>query len=501
MGQFLDAAEIVLRNRGTPMRASEITDEAVFARLLETSNGRTPHQTMKAKLSVDIRQHGRTSRFKRVGPGQFALRESGADEYVAQPFQKLVKGSEDVLAFPTRLLKQAGWFHGVRRDFQRYLPLLNAKSTTVLPRIEAETNLAYKQVISYVIIRRRGAVLRFVRGNYTSVQSFLKGRLCIGFGGHVQGGDRTLFDENDSGYLNSVIREITEELKLEPALVNDDNLQFIGVLNDDSSLVGKLHFAFVHLLDLDALSEDLSAKTLKRERSINQLRFIPLRRLGDDYERYEYWSKLCIQEFFKGAARIECRVHPVRNFSLARHSRNVAVVGAIGSGKTEISRMLSQEFGYKLVNTGELVQDILGVSIKKAGRRRVQNIAQSFIESPTGPETLAEAIYQSIKTSLGPLHLIDGLRNPSTFELLRRKLQGDLTLIYVDSTIDNSYQFYREREQKSVSFEEFIDMLQHPVESEIPKFLPLANVVVYNHGTKRSYQRVVGAYFAQELGQ
>jgi predicted NUDIX family phosphoesterase/dephospho-CoA kinase len=501
MGQFLDAAEIVLRNHGTPMRVAEITDEALFARLLENCNGRTPHQTMKAKLSVDIRLHGRTSRFKRAGPGLFALRESGADEYVAKPFQKTVKGSEDVLVFPTRLLKQTGWFHGVRRDVQRYLPLLNARNTTVLSRIEAETNLAYKQVVSYVIIRRKGAVLRFVRGNYTSVQSFLKGRLCIGFGGHVQGGDRTLFDESDSGYLNSVIREISEELKLAPTFINDDNMQLVGVLNDDSSLVGKLHFAFVHLLDLDSLSEDVSAKALKRERSINQLRFIPVARLGDDYERYEYWSKLCIQEFFRGASRIECRVHAIRNFNLARHSKNIAVVGSIGSGKTEVSRMLSQEFGYRLVNTGEIVQEILGVSIKKAGRTPVQNLAKSFIESPSGPETLAEAISRSIKESAGVPHLIDGLRNLSTFELLRSKLDGDITLIYVDSTIDNSFQFYREREQSRVSFEEFIDMFQHPVEAEIPRFMSLANVVIYNHGTKRSYQRVVRAYFGQELAK
>src|SRR5580658_6043569 len=306
MGRFLDAAEIILRRNGEAMKVSLLTDMALSEGLLEDSDGKTPHQTMKAKLSVDIRENGKLSRFMRVAPGLFKLRDLLSEEYVAKPFVKSVSSHEEVLAFPATLLQEIGTFHGIKRDFQRYLSLLNVANTRVLPRIVAETDLNYKQVLSYVIIRRKSAILRFVRGSYSSVQSFLKGRLCIGFGGHAQGGDRTLFDESDSGYLNSVARELTEELKIPIELINEDNLQLVGVLNDESSIVGKLHFAFIHILDIDELPDPASAKSLKREKSINQLRFIPVRRLGDEYERYEYWSKLCIQEFFKGTVSIKC---------------------------------------------------------------------------------------------------------------------------------------------------------------------------------------------------
>jgi len=500
MGKFLEAAEIILRRTGQPMNVSKLTEQALADRLLDGCNGDTPIQTMKAKLSVDIKVNGTRSRFKRIAPGLFALREAATEEYVARPFQKTVRPSESVLVFPTRLLKETGWFHGTSRDVGRYLPLLRSENTKALSRLEAETSLMYKQVISYVLVRRRGAVLRFVRGAYSSVQSFLKGRFCIGFGGHVEGGDITLFDTSDSGYLNSVKRELTEELKIDESFMNDDNLQLVGVLNDDSSIVGKLHFAFIHILDLDDLPEMRSGSSLKREKSINQLRFVPVSMLGDDYEKYEYWSKLCIQAFFRGSVRIRCRVHPVRNFSLGRHSTNVALVGTVGSGKTEASRMLLEQFGYDVVNTGELVQEILGVSIKEAGRGRVQTLAHTFIQSPTGPETLAEAIYQRIARSAKGRQLIDGLRNVTTFELLKRKLDGQLTLIYVDSTVDNAFLFYRSRDDQRVSFEQFVEILQHPVESDIPNFLPLANVVIYNHGSKRSYQETVLKYFRQELG-
>jgi predicted NUDIX family phosphoesterase/dephospho-CoA kinase len=499
MGKFLDAAEIILRRNGEAMKVSLLTDKALAEGLLEDSDGKTPHQTMKAKLSVDIRGNGKLSRFMRIAPGLFKLRDLLSEEYVAKPFIKSVSRQEEVVAFPVTLLREIGTFHGIRRDVQRYLSLLNTANTTVLPRIEAETDLRYKQIISYVIIRRKSTILRFVRGSYSSVQSFLKGRLCVGFGGHLQGEDRTLFDESDSGYINSVSRELTEELKIPLDLISEDNLQLVGVLNDESSIVGKLHFAFIHILDIDDLPDVTSAKSLKREKSVNQLRFIPVSKLGDEYERYEYWSKLCIQEFFKGTVTIRCRVHPVRNFSLSLHSQNIAVVGTIGSGKTEVSTILQRDFGYTLVSTGELVQELLGVTMQEIGRNKVQTLAHAFIQSLTGPELLADAIFQQIKRAPDSPHLIDGLRNVRTFELLKRKLRGNLTLIYIDSTVDNAFSFYRARENQRVGFNEFIEILQHPVEADIQHFLRRSNVVIFNHGSKRSYQQEVHRYFKGEL--
>ena len=69
MGKFLDAAEIVLRRGGEPMIVSKLTEQALSDRLLDGCNGDTPIQTMKAKLSVDIKVNGPRSRFKRIGPG------------------------------------------------------------------------------------------------------------------------------------------------------------------------------------------------------------------------------------------------------------------------------------------------------------------------------------------------------------------------------------------------------------------------------------------------
>jgi predicted NUDIX family phosphoesterase/dephospho-CoA kinase len=481
------------------MRVRELTEDAISAGLLERSNGKTPHQTMKAKLSVDIKRLGNRSRFKRSGVGLFALREFDDPEYVAPPIEKTI-GKENVLVFPSATLKRAGWFHGIRRDAEKFASvLLNPRNTEFLPRLEAESNLAFKQVVSYVLIRRKGAILRFVRGSYNSAQTFLRGSYCIGFGGHVQASDLTLFDQEDSGYITGLLRELNEELKLPQPALSEDRLQLVAVLNDDSSILGKLHFAFVHLLDLEDLDDFPSPRSLKREKSINQLRFVPITKLGDEFERYEYWSKLCIQELFKLAVNIRCRIHAVRNFKLSLHSKHIIVVGTIGSGKTELCNLLQDHFGYHLISTGQMLQRILGTDIRRVGRSRMQTLAQSFIEGPNGPRILADGIADAVLDGKRRRYVIDGIRNIRTFDLLRTRLGSDAALVYVDSTIDNAYRFYRTREIRTLQFEEFVALVQHPVELEIPQFSRIANIIIYNHGSKRSYVDAITGYLKEEL--
>lgn len=486
------------------MRTRELTETAISLGLLEFSDGKTPHQTMKAKLSVNIRTYGSRSRFKRSGKGCFTLREFNEDEYFASPIQKVLKPSEDVLVFPSGLLREVGAFHGVELHFQPYAQtLLAPNNAKFMRRIEAETDLNYKQVISYVIVRNADSVLRFVRGSYSSVQTYLKGRYCIGFGGHVQSRDvdRTpLFSRSDSGYQSSIYRELSEELNLPRDVVTDERLQMMGVLNDDSSDLGKAHFAFIHLLDLTGVGSLPSARELKREKSINQLNFIPIADLGDEFERYEYWSKLCIKAFFGKAVKITCRVHEMRSFRLRRHRNNIAVVGRIGSGKTEACKLLQKRFGYQLVSSGHVMEELLGVPLHAIGRRPFQERALSYVTAPGGAEKFASAIYERVRKSDKGLRAVDGLRSVETFEFLKKKLGGDLSLIFVDSTVDSAYKLFKKREGRGVSFDEFLSLIQHPVERETDHLLARANVVFYNHGDRVAYLERVGEYLRSELG-
>jgi HB1, ASXL, restriction endonuclease HTH domain len=81
---FLEAAELTLKKIDRPLTALEIVHEATKLRLL-VSNGKTPHKTMQARLSIDILNNKQNSKFVRLNTGLFGLRENIKDkpEYVA----------------------------------------------------------------------------------------------------------------------------------------------------------------------------------------------------------------------------------------------------------------------------------------------------------------------------------------------------------------------------------------------------------------------------------
>lgn len=78
----LDAAEKILREAGTPLRALTIAERMLAQNLWQT-NGLTPSATVDSRISVDIKEQGASSRFQRIAPGQFALREWRLPEYAS----------------------------------------------------------------------------------------------------------------------------------------------------------------------------------------------------------------------------------------------------------------------------------------------------------------------------------------------------------------------------------------------------------------------------------
>jgi len=498
MGKFLDLAETILSQEERPLTAREISDFARERQYLDFSDGATPFQTIKARISEDIKRYAEKSRFKRVGKGIFALRKFDEIEYKAIPYEKKIKPKEDVLVFESNALDELGRFNGIKKkNFSRLLRyLLNKENTFFINRRHAEKDPKYKQILSYVLIKKDDKILRFVRGIYSNAHNMLKGRLCIGFGGHVQSSDFNLFSSNDNGYMNSVKRELYEELNLPDNVVNEERLSVVGILNDDSSQVGKVHIAIVHLLDLTGVKSDV----IKGEKSINQLMYIPIRDLGKDFSNYEYWSKLCIKEFFSSDVKIVCNIHRAKNYELSKHPKVIVLVGAIGSGKTEAARILEKEYNYQMLSTGKILQQIMKVDpLSKLGRRKFQDGALKFIQDPAGPRIFADKILSAIDLSTNQSYVIDGVRNLKTFDYLKAALGKELTLIYVDSTVDNSFSFFHKREGKSLTIYDYYDYLAHPVESEINNLLAKANIVVYNHGSLKSFTSEIKKFFKKSL--
>ena len=71
---FKAAAREVLREVDHPLHYTDITEIALESRCLE-STGRTPQNTMRARLSVDVRDNPETP-FVQTAPGVYSLKET-----------------------------------------------------------------------------------------------------------------------------------------------------------------------------------------------------------------------------------------------------------------------------------------------------------------------------------------------------------------------------------------------------------------------------------------
>lgn len=483
--EFIWAAEETLRRIGRPMSAREVYSEAREAGLFSDAfRGKTPEQTMKSKLSTHIIRYGDRSRFVRTSPGRFSLRELVMkDEIYDAPRWGPPPTREVVTVFPSEAVSGVARFQGLTLDFEElYASLFESGICAGMPRTQAELTEEYKQVIAYVLVRRGNDFLAYRRGVYNRTADMLRGADCIGFGGHVSEDDRSLLSTDDAGILEAASRELREELKLPVAdlgrLTHQEGLRIVGIINDDSSAVGRRHLAVV--VEYTVSSDPSWDKPQRGEESITKLRWI-----GSDtgllnLDDFEYWSQLCFRAFAPELVRVLPSLK-VRRRAPFRPPHLLCVVGQIGSGKSEVAQALRRQ-GYQSLNAGELVAQLIGQPVVKPSTRlSFQQIAHAFISAPGGTDLLAEAISAHVDALGADRVLIDGIRQPATLARVRT-LRGRqrVPLLYVAAAPDTAYAFYRSRELRKASMEEFLAVRDSPVEQEIHLMLEEADAVLYN---------------------
>jgi len=191
---------------------------------------------------------------------------------------------EKVLVFPRSLFERLGVFQGFSADVDRYLPtILDKKNNSFQPRARAETDPAFKQIIPYVVITDGKSILHYVRGKKAGEQR-LVAKGSIGIGGHINDEDYSLFIDGLQAFQDAVKREVCEELAVQGTF----DAKPVGLINDDSTEVGRVHFGIVHLL---FRTPD---KVKKNEQVITQVEFVPIEELKVKRDQMESWSQLCL---------------------------------------------------------------------------------------------------------------------------------------------------------------------------------------------------------------
>ena len=190
---------------------------------------------------------------------------------------------ELVLVVPRdSVVDRPGWL-GVRRDgIDRFLEAVE-RHGRVEPRAAMEDDPTFKQVIPYLVLRD-GPRWFLMRRTRAGGDVRLHDRWSIGVGGHLNPGDGDL--------LGGLRREWAEELVADFV----PEFRLIGLLNDDTTEVGRVHLGAVYVAD--AAGRDVAI----RETDKLTGRFATGAEVAAVSEDLETWSRLVFESIEREAS-------------------------------------------------------------------------------------------------------------------------------------------------------------------------------------------------------
>ena len=194
---------------------------------------------------------------------------------------------EEILVISRQLFDELGAFQGIKTDVDGYLEaILDPANNFFMDRGKAEDDPSFKQIIPYALFQHNGKYLHYTRGK-SGGESRLHAQGSVGVGGHINPVDERADPLGKATYLAGVEREIDEELNITGGHQN----RIVGLLNDDSNDVGKVHLGVVHIFDLE--SENVTSA----EDALANLAFQSSEDLtGKLHGSLETWSRFCIDE-------------------------------------------------------------------------------------------------------------------------------------------------------------------------------------------------------------
>lgn len=166
------------------------------------------------------------------------------------------------------------------RDRVEEILFLISTTHFFIDRAIAEASPRYRQIIPYVVIihGNRFFVTRRLRaGN----EARLHDKVSLGIGGHVNPG-------------HDLLEGLQKELEEEVTIDGDFEITFAGIINDESTEVGRVHLGAVYLLrsETDSVQVRETEKIRGGWQSLAQLRELR--------DAMESWSQLVLDQILTG---------------------------------------------------------------------------------------------------------------------------------------------------------------------------------------------------------
>ncbi|MCK5633117.1 hypothetical protein KAH94_05170 [bacterium] len=188
-----------------------------------------------------------------------------------------LKKDEKILVVKrTDIISDIPW-NGIKQvDFEQFLRIIEEKKQ-FLWRSQMENDQTYKQIIPYLIFTHQGKYFLMQRQSDAS-EKRLRNKYSLGIGGHIRQEDMT-----SASIFDWARREFHEEVNYNGNL----KIKPLGILNDDSNAVGKVHMGFALLLQGD--TQNISVRS-----ELKSGKLVSIAECEVQKENLENWSSLVL---------------------------------------------------------------------------------------------------------------------------------------------------------------------------------------------------------------
>ncbi len=193
--------------------------------------------------------------------------------------------AEKVLVVHKDLLE--GYFqdisYGLITDNNDLIFDLVIKNHSFLDRDIVEHDYDYRQIIPYIVVRKDDSFLLLKRLN-KQTETRLHGKYSLGVGGHIN-------PDSSEKYENIIMSGLYRELNEEISIREPFSLNFSGIINNQTSDVGKIHVGFLYILEASSLDFEV----LETEKMTGE--WINKEKLSEYYDYLEGWSQIVFDNY------------------------------------------------------------------------------------------------------------------------------------------------------------------------------------------------------------
>jgi predicted NUDIX family phosphoesterase len=173
----------------------------------------------------------------------------------------------------------------ITEDTQELIDLI-VEEHRFIARDDVEDNERYKQIIPYVIISNDQQFYMLQRTK-NQTESRLHNKYSLGVGGHI---NPIKLEWKDEIITEGLRKELREEISFK----GNYKLEFIGLINDESSSVSRVHLGLMYILTSESPE---SISVIERDKMTGL--WIDKSDIEEYYNEFESWSQIVYDCYIK----------------------------------------------------------------------------------------------------------------------------------------------------------------------------------------------------------